>query len=212
METQNNGLSRVITIPNILTVLRILMIPLILWLDLARGNLLAAAIVLIVSGATDIVDGFIARHYHMVSNVGRILDPLADKLTQLAVLACLCVNYDGLLIPLAVLLATLIVKELVNGIIGLIMMQKNHDALDSKWHGKATTVWLYITIFVHLAWTDIPTPVSIAMIILCLCLMILSFVLYTVRHIRIIRQKNAETQSESVLPASDPEQGGTDHE
>lgn len=196
MEKQTDKLSRVLTIPNILTVLRILMIPLILWLDLAKDNLPAAAVVLVISGVTDIVDGFIARHWHMVSNVGRILDPLADKLTQLAVLSTLCVNYVDRLIPLLILIATLVIKELANGIIGLIMMRKHRNALDSRWHGKVATVCLYITIFAHLIWPGIPLSASIALILLCLCLMVLSFILYTVRNVRIIH-------------LNDTEQGGT---
>ena len=182
MEPNQN---RIFTVPNLLTVLRLLMIPLILWLALAREAYLAAAIVLFLSGVTDVVDGLIARKFHMTSNVGRILDPAADKLTQLAALACLCVRYINLTIPLAVL----VVKELVNGIIALVMLRRGGEAQDSRWHGKATTVLLYATIFAHFVWKDIPKAVSIALISVCVGLMILSFILYTIRNARIIRQK-----------------------
>ncbi len=83
----------------------------------------------------------------------------------------------------------LVVKELVNGIIALVMLRRGGEAQDSRWHGKATTVLLYATIFAHFVWKDIPKAVSIALISVCVGLMILSFVLYTVRNARIIRQK-----------------------
>lgn len=185
METKPPDQHRVLTIPNILTVIRLLMIPVILWLALAKEEYVAAAIVLFASGVTDVVDGFIARKFHMTSNVGRILDPVADKLTQLSALACLCSRFIRLAIPLAVL----VVKELVSGIISLVMLRRGGHAMDSRWHGKAATVLLYATLFVHFIWADIPVAVSIAAVTVCVAAMTLSFVLYTVRNARIIREE-----------------------
>ena len=191
--------NRVLTVPNILTVFRLLLIPVILWFALARQQYLISAILLVVSGITDIVDGFIARHFRMVSNVGRILDPVADKLTQLATLACLCVRYVRLAVPLAVLA----VKELANGIIALVMLRYHRQALDSQWHGKAATVLLYATIFAHFVWEDIPAAASFAMIAACLGLMVLSFVLYTLRNVKIIRARKEEREEADRTSAPD---------
>ena len=119
----------------------------------------------------------------MVSNVGRILDPAADKLTQIAVMAALCFRYPQMIIPLALLA----VKEVANGVVGLVMMKKNRDALDSQWHGKLTTVVIYLTGIAHILWTPrVPDVASYIMIGVCIFMMILSFILYTVRNKKII--------------------------
>ena len=79
----------ILTVPNLLSMLRLCMIPLFVWLYCAKEAFGATALVLVLSGITDIVDGFIARRFHMVSDFGKILDPIADKLTQAAMLLCL---------------------------------------------------------------------------------------------------------------------------
>ena len=201
MSDQNNP-NRVFTIPNILTLLRLFMIPLILWLYLAKKDYTAAAVWVLISGATDVIDGLIARHFHMVSDVGKILDPAADKLTQLAVMGCLVARFPAIAFPMIVM----ILKELTNGIIGLVMMKKSHRPLDSKWHGKAATVCIYLTMALHLLWVEIPALVSGVTILICLFLMILSFILYTIRNIGIIRSfRHVEEAPE--LAESAPEKG-----
>ena len=174
---------KVLTIPNILSFFRLALIP--LFVALYVKNLYVAYLVVLgVSGVTDVIDGYIARHFGMISNVGRILDPVADKLTQIGVMACVCFKYHQMLIVLCLL----VVKELANGIIGLIMMHRNRDALDSEWHGKLTTVVIYFTIVAHLLWRDnIPAALSYAMIALCVVTMIISFILYTVNNVKIIK-------------------------
>ena len=81
---------KIITIPNILSFFRLCLIPVIIWLYTVEKNDAAAGAVLILSGATDVADGFIARHFHMISDLGKVLDPIADKLTQAAMLFSLC--------------------------------------------------------------------------------------------------------------------------
>lgn len=82
MEREN----RVYTIPNLLTFFRLCLIPILVWLYCAEENLLWTAAVLLLSGLTDVADGFIARQFHMGSKLGEVLDPVADKLTQGAML------------------------------------------------------------------------------------------------------------------------------
>lgn len=84
---------QILTIPNLLSVFRILLIPLIVWLYCGKQDYLLAAWVLLLSGVTDIADGFIARHFHMVSDLGKVLDPIADKLTQTVALVCLLTRF-----------------------------------------------------------------------------------------------------------------------
>ena len=91
-ESGNTTMSqkKIITIPNILSFFRLCLIPVIIWLYTVEKNDAAAGAVLILSGATDVADGFIARHFHMISDLGKVLDPIADKLTQAAMLFSLC--------------------------------------------------------------------------------------------------------------------------
>jgi len=72
---------QILTIPNLLSLVRLLMIPMIIWLYCEKEDYVAAAVMIVLSGLTDIADGIIARKFHLVSDLGKILDPVADKLT-----------------------------------------------------------------------------------------------------------------------------------
>ena len=84
-DRQNN----IFTIPNLLSAFRLLLVPVIAWLYCGQGDYPLTAGVLLLSGATDIADGFIARRFRMVSDLGKVLDRVADKLTQAVALGCL---------------------------------------------------------------------------------------------------------------------------
>lgn len=174
-----------ITIPNILTICRIFMIPIFIWLYCCRRNNLLAIGILVLSGATDMLDGWIARRFHMVSPLGKALDPIADKLTQGAVLLCLGSRFPFLLL----LAGVLVVKELITGCMSLAAVQRTQQVKGADWHGKVTTVFLYITMLLHLAWGNIPFIVSMLSAGICLVLMTVSFVLYFKRNISMIRHK-----------------------
>ena len=75
--------NKILTVPNVLSAFRLLLVPALAWLYLVRKDYSATAWVLLLSGATDIADGFIARRFGMVSDLGKALDPIADKLTQI---------------------------------------------------------------------------------------------------------------------------------
>ena len=72
--------SRVLTVPNVVTVVRLLCLPVFLWLLFGRDQVVAAAVLLAVLGVTDFVDGYVARHFDQVSELGKVLDPTADRL------------------------------------------------------------------------------------------------------------------------------------
>ncbi len=184
-------MNKTITVPNILSFIRLCLIPVILWEYIFLKKYILAAVTVIISGITDIVDGFIARKFNMVSHVGRILDPVADKLTQMAVIACLCSRYIMMVVPLAIL----VVKELANGIIALVMLKRTGNTINSRWHGKLATVILYVMMVTHLFWVNIPTFVSDIFIWTSIGAMALSFVLYTLQNAEKI--KTAKEISES---------------
>ena len=97
----------ILTIPNLLSLIRILLIPFIIWLYCAQKAYLCTIIVIALSGFTDIIDGIIARKFNMVSDVGKVLDPVADKLTQATLVICLTARYPWMW----ALLALFAVKE-----------------------------------------------------------------------------------------------------
>lgn len=175
---------RIITIPNILSLFRLLLIPVFVWLYTVKADYVLTAVMLVVSAITDIVDGFIARKFNMISNFGKAFDPIADKLTQAAMLFCLVVRFPYMIVPLVLL----VIKEVVSGIVGLITIRKTKEVFGAEWHGKATTVSLYLMMLIHLVWFNIPSYISDILIGFCIGIMLMSFVLYFIRNSRLIKE------------------------
>jgi len=131
-------------IPNILSICRIILIPVIV-ISVVTNNYLLAIIVFTISSLTDIIDGYIARNFDAVTNVGKLLDPLADKLTQLSMIASL-VWAD---VISGWILAVLLTKEFIM-IAGASFLYGKSVVVYSKWYGKLATVLLYLSIMVSL--------------------------------------------------------------
>lgn len=131
-------------IPNILTILRFLFIPIILHFIFA-GNYILGFIFFTISGITDILDGFIARKFNLISNFGKLMDPLADKLTQISVLAALV---SVKIIPVWIL-AIVVLKELIM-VVGASFLYGKDVVVYSKWYGKLATVLFYLAIIISL--------------------------------------------------------------
>ena len=127
-------------IPNILTIIRILLIPVILFY-IFTGQYIIAFIVFTLSGLTDIADGFIARKFNLISNFGKLMDPLADKLTQIATLTSLVITD---IIPIWIL-AIVLFKEFIM-IVGASFLYGKDVVVYSRWYGKLATVLFYIAI------------------------------------------------------------------
>ena len=176
---------KIFTIPNILSFFRLLLIPLIVWLYIGKDDYFSTLIILLISSATDIVDGFIARKFKMISNFGKALDPIADKLTQIALLICLVSRFRYMFVPLALL----IVKEFASGIACLVSIKKTKKVESAAWHGKLTTVTIYCVIAIHLIWYNISEAISLVLIGVCIGIMIMSFIMYLTRNIRNIKNK-----------------------
>lgn len=172
-----------LTVPNVLSLFRIALIPVIVWLYAISGNLVLSGIVLIVSGLTDIADGWIARHYNMVSEVGKALDPIADKLTQGAVLLCMIFRFPLLVFPFILLL----VKEAFVGFTGLLLIPKSGAVYGAEWHGKAATCLIYAMLLLHLFWTEIPPAATLVSVILASGMMLISLFLYGMRNLKLLK-------------------------
>lgn len=127
-------------IPNLLTILRFFLIPFIVG-ALSEGNYILAFVFLTLSGLTDVLDGFIARKFNFITNFGKLIDPLADKATQISVLAVLALQH---IIPLWILIVVLL-KECAL-IAGASFLYGKELVVSSKWYGKLSTVLFYIAI------------------------------------------------------------------
>ena len=136
-------------IPNILSCLRILLIPvfILLYLNGLKG---AAIIVLIISGLSDMIDGIIARHFNMISELGKLLDPVADKLNQAGIVFCLAIKFS----QVRVLLVLFLIKEFCMIVGGLILLHSGQKPIPAKWWGKLSTAVFYIVMTIILIFGD----------------------------------------------------------
>ena len=130
-----------LTVPNAMSVFRILVIPFFAYFFL-KGNLTAAIVALGLSGLSDALDGMIARHFNQITELGKMLDPLADKLTQGTVAICIAVHYPSIW-PL---LALLVLKELVMLCGACYLLKNGKKPCAAKWYGKVSTTLFYIAI------------------------------------------------------------------
>ena len=131
-------------IPNILTLARFVLIPVIVSFLMTEDYLMAFAF-LTLSGLTDILDGFIARKFNFITNFGKLIDPLADKATQMSVLTALMIQQ---VIPMWILIIVLL-KEFIM-ICGASFLYGKDLVVSSKWYGKLSTVLFYVAIVASL--------------------------------------------------------------
>ena len=146
-------------IPNILTVLRFLLIPVILHF-LVHDQFILAIIFLTLSGITDILDGTIARKFNFITNFGKLIDPLADKITQLSILWMLVSKN---IIPLWILVIVLLKEATM--VAGASFLYGKELVVSSKWYGKASTVLFYLAIVLSMIFKDLQIQNGIDLII-----------------------------------------------
>lgn len=182
----NKYQKKILTIPNILSFFRLCLIPVIMWLYIKKQDYLSTLIILLLSGATDIVDGIIARKYNMISDFGKIFDPIADKLTQMAMLFCLVSRFNYMMIPLIFL----VIKEIFTGVTSLISFKRANAVKGAVWHGKLTTVVLYSMMAIHLIWYNIPKTTSLIIVGVTIGIMLMSFIMYSVQNFKAIKNKS----------------------
>lgn len=136
----DEGTDRILTIPNVITVVRLSLLPVFLWLLFARDDRANAAWLLAALGTTDFLDGYIARHFNQVSELGKVLDPVADRLLFFVGVGGILV--DGS-VPVWFAIAVLVREGLVAGAtLGLAAMGARR--IDVTWFGKAATFDLMI--------------------------------------------------------------------
>lgn len=129
-----------INIPNALSILRIILIvPFVYYFT--SNQIIPAAAILIVSGLSDVLDGMIARRFHQFTELGQMLDPLSDKLTQGAVAICLAIQ-QPILIPI---LAIFVLKEILMVGAACVLIKKNKKPSGAQWYGKVSTTLFYVS-------------------------------------------------------------------
>lgn len=178
-----NSESKILTVPNLFSLFRLLLIPVIVWLYWFQKDYFPAGALLILSGLTDLADGYIARHFNAVSNVGKILDPIADKLTQAAMLFCLVTRFPLMAAPFGFL----VIKELFIGTTGLLMIRKTGKVVGADFHGKVATTLLYAMMILHIFWIDITPEISAVTIVICLISMAFTLLVYGNRNMRVLQ-------------------------
>ena len=172
-----NWKKEVFTIPNILSFFRLLLIPAYIYLYLtaqSTSQYVAAGLVLALSCLTDMVDGRIARKYNMISKIGMLLDPVADKATQAALLVCLSMKYP-ILYPV---LGLLVIKESFQ-LIALIIAFLNGKMLPGALLvGKVCTTVLFVSLIAIVLFPDIPSKIVDLIAVVDACFLGVSFVCY----------------------------------
>jgi len=161
-------------IPNILTVLRFLLIPFILYF-LVHDEFILTIVFLTLSGITDILDGTIARKFNFITNFGKLIDPLADKFTQLSILWMLVSKN---IIPLWILVIVLLKEATM--VAGASFLYGKELVVSSKWYGKASTVLFYLAIVLTMIFKDLQIQNGIDLILyyIAVTMTIFSLIMY----------------------------------
>lgn len=176
-----NWKKEILTIPNLLSLFRLVLIPVYVLIYLnakeATDYYLAAGI-LAVSCLTDMIDGQIARHFHMISSFGKILDPLADKATQFTLIICLAVKYS----VLWYLVILFVIKESFQLIAGGINLRKGIMLKGALISGKICTTVLFLSLIIMVMIPDLEVNIINIIVIINALFMMIAFINYVIAY------------------------------
>ena len=167
----------IFSIPNLMGYFRILLIPVFCYLYITaetEREYLYAALVVLLSSLTDLFDGKIARRFHMVTELGKALDPIADKLTHAALAICLATRYP----MMWALIALMLVKEGYMGVMGLIFLKKGKMLDGAMWFGKVCTAVLFAGLLVLFLFSQLEAAVVNGIIMIMMGIMIVTLCMY----------------------------------
>lgn len=176
------------SIPNILSYFRLLLIPVYLYVYFnARtdADYLKAALVIAVSGLTDALDGFIARHFDQITDWGKLIDPVADKLTLAAISISLALRFPLMGAVFALYLA----KEGYMLVMGAVMLRRGYRMDGARWYGKVCTAVTYGVTCSLLVVPNMPRRVSNGLICLCMAVTVMAFIGYVNFYCRVRRSR-----------------------
>ncbi|MBR7091646.1 MAG: CDP-alcohol phosphatidyltransferase family protein [Clostridia bacterium] len=175
-------------IPNLLSLFRILLVPPFVFLFIGSAEhphwMYWAFGVLALSALSDSLDGLIARRFNMITDFGKLLDPIADKLTQLSVILCMAFRYKHLFI----LMVLCVIKEVCQVIGSWILLHRGSAVRGAKWYGKVSTVCFYFSMILIVLFPDMPAVCFWALVSVVFITMTFSFVNYIREYIHLHRQ------------------------
>lgn len=172
-----NWKKEIFSIPNLLSMFRLVLIPVYIYIYLnatQQEDYYLAGAILAVSCLTDLVDGKIARHFHMITNVGKILDPLADKLTQLTLTVCLSMRYP-ILRPVLLLF---LVKEFFQLFAAIVNFRRGKALDGALMAGKVCTAVLFLSLIALVLFPDLKPRVVDAIAVVDAAFLTIAFVQY----------------------------------
>ena len=185
---------QIFTIPNFMSLFRVVLLPFIVW-TYWRGSYDIAVGLLILSAITDALDGVIARRFNMVSDLGKMLDPLCDKLTQAALLICLASRYWYVWLVFGLLA----IKDLTMSVLGSAAIRHRGAVHSAQWYGKVCTVILETVMAVLILFPRIPEKAVIILLCVCSAAILFSLTMYVIYLCGLIRadrsRKNEKTDS-----------------
>lgn len=187
-------------IPNILSVSRIAMLPFLVQ-QLLKGNTLNAGLILLASAATDTLDGFLARHFGWVSDLGKVLDPIADKLTQ----AVVSVTLMFVMREYWFFFAIMILKDLVMLVLGGTLLKQGVKLEGARWFGKVSTVVYYAAMILIVLFRNLPKGIVVGLLSLAAVCALVSALLYIPEYLRyrtIAKEKKAEKDEKTHAKVS----------
>ena len=155
------------------------MVPIFAYTFVEKKDYILCGVIMLISSLTDIIDGMIARKFNMISDFGKVLDPIADKATQLTVAILLSTRFRAM-IPLIILCT---VKEIFMAISGYWVIKKREIVLGAQWYGKLATVVVVATMIVHLFWRNIDSALSFVSIFASCVVVVMALVLYSIRNL-----------------------------
>ena len=185
---KRDKLKEYFSVPNILSYFRLLLIPVYLYVYFnARtdADYLKAALVIAVSGLTDALDGFIARHFDQITDWGKLIDPVADKLTLAAISISLALRFPLMGAVFALYLA----KEGYMLVMGAVMLRQGYRMDGARWYGKVCTAVTYGVTCSLLVVPNMPRRVSNGLICLCMAVTVMAFIGYVNFYCRVRRSR-----------------------
>lgn len=189
------------TIPNLLSIFRLILAPVfaaVFFAPIATARYWAAGVYAL-AFCTDVADGYIARRFHQISRLGRILDPLADKLMTFVVIICITVS--GVIPVWAVVVFFL--KEITMGLGALFLYRRVKDVMAANVLGKISTGVFFAVCALLVLFPDIPRPWAVGMISLALGLAVLALALYVKQALGVLKaQENLAQEEKPHQPRS----------
>ncbi len=183
------------TIPNILSYIRILLVPLFVYIFLNKWYW-QSALVVVVAAVTDVIDGYIARKFNLITDWGKFIDPVADKLMQFAMLVVTILKAPFVLI----LVIAFVLKESILLIVGLYIYHKGNNLNGAMWCGKLCTVVMDISMLILIACPEsfITDALTDTIIVVVMAFMLLSFVVYLNAYKKLYASMKAENDKKNV--------------